>query len=288
MDTATVTAQIRRGIREPRALLTGPTGITQSITDAINLLGEMVSGAAPEYYIKRISKQSDGTMFRFALPTDNKEILDIRDLGGNAKSVSATATDSGEIKVTTSAVHGWSDDDMVTLHDVGGCTEANGTWKIDVSTTTAFTLKGSTYANAWTSGGKVFRERTIGEFTPITRTPSKYATGDQVDKYYLRAGYIMVDRLDFDNDIIIQYRYIPTTLATIPSELHYGIVAYGVIDQIKLPGSDAPDFKDLDKSLSKHTSLWELAQEQAKDWHPIAESINYGDVDATLRVKRYI
>lgn len=43
--------------------------------------------------------------------------------------------------------------DQVVVAGVGGTTEANGTWTITVNDGTHITLTGTTWANAWTSGG---------------------------------------------------------------------------------------------------------------------------------------
>ena len=71
-------------------------------------------------------------------------------------SVTGTATAGGLVKVTTGAAHGLSTGDVVYLAGVGGTTEANGAWPVTYVDATHFTLDGSTYAHAWTSGGTVY------------------------------------------------------------------------------------------------------------------------------------
>ena len=68
---------------------------------------------------------------------------------------------SGVIRVTTSTIHGLDTGNGITIAGVVGTTEANGDWTITVVDTTHFDLDGSTYANAYVSGGTVTNEITI-------------------------------------------------------------------------------------------------------------------------------
>jgi hypothetical protein len=72
-------------------------------------------------------------------------------------SVSGT-TNNTVVTITTSTAHNLGDNDIVTITGVVGTTEANGTWAVENRTATTFDLVGSTYANAYTSGGQVIRE----------------------------------------------------------------------------------------------------------------------------------
>lgn len=63
---------------------------------------------------------------------------------------------SGAIRVTL-AGHGYSTSDYVYLKEVGGTTEANGSWQITVIDANNFDLNGSTFTNTYTSGGKVVK-----------------------------------------------------------------------------------------------------------------------------------
>lgn len=65
------------------------------------------------------------------------------------------ATNATPIEITTSAAHGLSTGDRVTVASVGGNTAANGNWAITVTSTTKFTLDGSVGANDFTTGGTV-------------------------------------------------------------------------------------------------------------------------------------
>lgn len=62
---------------------------------------------------------------------------------------------SGLVRLTVSSSSGWATGDVKDVHDVTGTTEANGTWTITVVDGTHIDLQGSTYANAYVSGGYV-------------------------------------------------------------------------------------------------------------------------------------
>ena len=77
-------------------------------------------------------------------------------LAPGALSVAGTANNgSGLIRITVSSTAALVSGNDYTLSAVGGTTEANGTWEITVIDATHFDLVGSTFANAWTSGGVV-------------------------------------------------------------------------------------------------------------------------------------
>jgi hypothetical protein len=61
---------------------------------------------------------------------------------------------SGLIRVQTVANHGLNDGDRVTIRDVVGTTEANGTWFITKHDGDEFDLNDSTFSNAYVSGGE--------------------------------------------------------------------------------------------------------------------------------------
>src|SRR3990167_2438930 len=70
------------------------------------------------------------------------------------KVVSGAANNgSGLIRITTSAVHGYSTDDIIYHAEITGTVEANNIYKITVIDTTHYDLVGSTFTNAYVSGG---------------------------------------------------------------------------------------------------------------------------------------
>jgi hypothetical protein len=62
---------------------------------------------------------------------------------------------TGKVKLTVSSTSGWTTNDVKVVSGVVGTTEANGRWKITVVDSTHITLQGSTFANAYVSGGIV-------------------------------------------------------------------------------------------------------------------------------------
>jgi hypothetical protein len=65
-----------------------------------------------------------------------------------------------EVRIT-SATHGLSDGMRVTIKNVTGTTEANGTWVVKNSTTNTFDLDDSTFSNTYVSGGQWTRAATF-------------------------------------------------------------------------------------------------------------------------------
>jgi hypothetical protein len=75
---------------------------------------------------------------------------------GPALTVSGTANNgSGLIRITVSATAAIKSQQRVTITGVAGTTEANGNWEAIRISNTQFDLTGSTYTNAWVSGGTV-------------------------------------------------------------------------------------------------------------------------------------
>ena len=76
-----------------------------------------------------------------------------------SKTVTGAANNgSGLIRITTSATsHNLNTGDHVTISGIVGTTEANAGWTITVITANTFDLVGSTFTNAYISGGTVSR-----------------------------------------------------------------------------------------------------------------------------------
>lgn len=75
------------------------------------------------------------------------------------KTITATANVSGRIRITSNG-HGYGVGDYVHITGVVGTTEANGSWRIINVATNTFELEGSTYTNAYVSGGTIKRYST--------------------------------------------------------------------------------------------------------------------------------
>jgi hypothetical protein len=74
----------------------------------------------------------------------------------NATVAVSNAVDNGSglVRLTTAA-HGLTTGDKVFIKSVGGTVEANGLWAVTVIDATTIDLQGSTFTNAYTSGGTV-------------------------------------------------------------------------------------------------------------------------------------
>ena len=280
MDATEIERLIRRDIREPGLLRVGPNDIARVIADAVNLLGLKLVGANPTHFNTREPLSSLTNVF--PLPSGIHTFSGVKDMQVNAANVAGTADNGGLIQITTDAVHGWATGHIITHHDIGGTIEANGTFSITVIDTLNYTLDGSAFANAYTSGGKAFRE--TQDFTKITRRPIADSSGLAPEKYYTRGTNIVVDDPTFSNDIIIEYVKLPTTIAEIPERFHYGIVSFGVITLIIIPKFDTKDYPDRSQVNKNHKSLWGTCIESAEAFKTSTENNNLSD---EKRVKRY-
>jgi len=261
--------------------------LDRSLTKGINILGQLIGNACPEYFNTRLSLQSQrgstGRTHIFDLPDGLISLVRVRDLGGNAIVISSTADNgAGLIRVTCSAAHGLGDGDKVFVHSAN--TETNGNWEIDYDATTHGTTKFDLLGSTWSAdpgAGYLFKEQ---EFTIIHRTPLSEARAIYDYRYFLRGSTIVVDDPSFENDILIDYYAYPDAIDEIPARFHFGLVALGAVDLIELPSKDAPEFDDLMVSVQKNQNLWVTAQEMAKAFKPSAESRNLGQVK---RIQQY-
>lgn len=101
---------------------------------------------------------------------------------------------SGLIRITSTA-HGLSTGCSVTIASVTGTTEANGTWTVTKVTADTFDLQGSTFANAYVSGGTW--TKTLNGTFPLTSTASQgYADNTvAIIVYDLTARFPKCDRI---------------------------------------------------------------------------------------------
>jgi hypothetical protein len=155
---------------------------------------------------------------------------------------------------------------------------------------------GSVYANAWVSGGKVFKECEDTYKYPIDRIPSKFQNASDETHFYLKEDDIVIDDPGFENDLIIDYRYLPTALAEIPARMHFGICAYATIALIHVPAPQVQfdnggqrimiydtNYNTLKKNLEFCQGLWANAQEMAMDFRPVLGTNNISDQKTVKR-----
>lgn len=75
-----------------------------------------------------------------------------------AKAITGAANNGSGLIRITAAGHTFRTEDRVTITGVGGTTEANANnWRVTVITANTFDLVGSTFTNAYTSGGTAKR-----------------------------------------------------------------------------------------------------------------------------------
>lgn len=90
----------------------------------------------------------------YILEFTNGLIRVVRDGGLVTEILNITnATNQGGLIKITIVGHGWATGNRVTIAGVTGTTEANGTWDITKIDADTFTLDGSTFTNAYVSGG---------------------------------------------------------------------------------------------------------------------------------------
>lgn len=83
--------------------------------------------------------------------------ITLEGLGTVGQIAISNAADNGAglIRLTVGSSAGWTTGDIKDISEVTGTTEANGTWTITVINGTTIDLQGSTFANAYVSGGYV-------------------------------------------------------------------------------------------------------------------------------------
>ena len=114
----------------------------------------------------------------------------IRSTGATGGGVSAAVSGTGStVKLTTTNPHGLISGAVVTVAAVGGTTEANGTWIARVVDTTHIELLGTTFANAYTSGGTVTKVGAVMTSNSAS-TGAAYLTGTPNDDYYVQAQFL--------------------------------------------------------------------------------------------------
>lgn len=286
MIQSEIEAEVRRILTEPYARLIPSTTITALTLEGVFDLGYALVGAAPEYFVSRKSLQGkNGVGYIFEIPSDSHSIIKVWDMDDNALAVTAAADNgAGLVRLTLdTTAHGWETDDTVTVHDVVGTTEANGTWLITDIDDTHIDLQGSTYASAWTSGGYAFKE--TDEFELIRRQTSADVRTDDETRYSLREDDLIVDDLEFSNDLLVIYYSVPDALADIPTRFHFGLPSYVAMRLIRIPPQDNTNFETLRTAFSVAKGTWQRCYALAEAFAPIAESHN---ISESRKVRRWI
>ena len=256
MESADILKNIRRGIREPKPKTISDAEINKTILRAVSVLSLYIKERSPSFYAGRVSLTS--YTHAFAWPSDCTSILNVWDMDTNANDITGTA-DSGGIVSITSVDHGFSTGDVVLQHDIAGTTEANDTFQVTVVDDDTYTLDGSTYANAYVSGGKAFQE--IDTFYSIDRRIISDASLANDTKWYPREKNIIIDDPTFGNDLIIDYLQRPSAITDIPAEYHEGLVSWPVFTLIRLPKPESQNYYDFLSSKKHHQAVWQMVLE---------------------------
>ena len=282
MTDAELTTWIRRLVLEEQARLISAEAVAAAKTDAITLLAQLLVAASPDTFVKKVSLAPAHTNAPwYDFPSDNEQILQVWDYDGNAATISGAADNgSGLVRITHNGT--FADEAIVTIHDIVGTTEANGTWETDYVDSTHLDLVGSTLASAYTSGGKMFEEKEDTYKYPLERRPSTKRSAADENTYFYKGSQLVVDDPDFTNDLIVEYRYLPTALSELPSRLHMGVGAYSVLVLQNVPPTDHPSYGMVVKNRNLCDGLWMNAQKMASNFAPVG-----GDSNISKRKGKY-
>lgn len=148
-----------------------------------------------------------------------------------------------EIRIT-SAAHGLSNAQRVTIRDVGGTTEANNTWVIGDKTTNTFDLVDSDFTNTYTTGGE-WTLAAIFDFTYSIALPSDCLRVLRVNdnfsdpEWRVEAGRLLIN----DDEPELKYIYDVTDYTTMPVDFYECLAIYLAID-LCLPLNQSDQRKD--------------------------------------------
>jgi len=249
-----IKAQIKRSVSEPTSLPIYDTAIDEAVLNGVALLGLEIKQVAPSFFNKRKSLSSNTHVFPW--PVDCSSILNVRDLRANAKDITG-ATNASPIVVTSSS-HGYSDDDIIVVHDITGNTAANGTWRVVNKAINTLELYGSGGNADYVSGGKMFKESS--DFGWVTRKEPSEIGLDNSAEWYPRGRNIVIGKYDFEDDLLIEYVARPETSDDIPCEYHAGIIAYSVISLSNI--LPAETFRE--RVVAYHSNILELMLHQIR------------------------
>lgn len=141
--------QLIQGVARPSShlVLWSYKEVTQNVTYWTKII-------AYDYVLDRWTPISMNGEFLASLARPGLTLENL-DLIGSIAVSGAADNGSGLVRLTVGSTSGWTTGDQKTVASVGGTTEANGLWTITVVDGTHIDLQGSTFANAYTSGGYV-------------------------------------------------------------------------------------------------------------------------------------
>jgi len=248
---------IRNGIIEPQPKTVSNASISTWIADAVRALGLEIKGRDSRYFEKSALLSSYTNVF--ARPSDCQTILRVWDIRTRAKAITG-ATNASPI-VITAVGHGLSTDDIVFIAGVLGNTAANGTWKITVVSDDSFSLTGSAGLGEgydYTSGGLVAKWPGSGDdqHIPLAQIPPSHSSLDDDSRWFVRSKQIVVDDIGFENDLLLEHTYSPSSIDDIPEEYHAGLVAWPVMNLIRIPKPEDSNYEDVLKQRQYYAAEW--------------------------------
>jgi hypothetical protein len=169
--------------------------------------------------------------------------------------------------------HGFSDGAIIYQHDISGTTEANGVFQITYVDENSYSLNGTTYANAYVSGGYAYqRPESPQEIKRIIMADTNIVNDL---RWYPRGSKIIVADEQFTNDILIDYEKAPDSISDIPAEYHEGLVALAVIKLIKIPVAEDPSYQDMMASKSLHETIFNMMRDSISSSLKISSEPQY-------------
>lgn len=256
MNQSEITALVRTGIREPQPKYVSDADITAMTLEGVTALGLEIKECDPSFFRKRAILSSN--TFEFTLPSDCQSVEKVSDTLTSA--IAITGATNADPVVITAASHGLSDDDIVFISSVGGNTNANGTFKIDNSDDDTFELVDVSGNAAYTSGGYVLK--VSRSFRDIKRKNSMHVSHSDRYGWFPADEKIVVDYLDFTNDLLIYYLAFPSAITDIPAPYHMGLVSFCVINLIRIPSQDDKKYVDFAGSAQYHRTFYDLIVSQ--------------------------
>jgi hypothetical protein len=256
MNQATITASVRRGIREPGVRTVTNADIEAMTLRGVTALGLEIKECEPSFFRKRAILQSNH--YEFDFPSNCLTVEQVWDTRTNADAVEGAST-ATPIVIDATA-HTFEDDSPVFIYGVGGITEANGLWNVANEATDDFELEGSVGVGTYTSGGLILAMKS--EFRLMTPINPKHANLQNRLSYSISNEKIVIDYKDFSNDLLIYFMGSPDAIADIPAEYHEGLVSFCVLQLLRIPAQNAKDYGDKTNSYNFHRGIYDLVVRQ--------------------------
>lgn len=155
------------GLYDERRVLTAPAGGTIAILNtSATTYGPFAIGA---YHVAQATGEGYSNTASLSIPQST-----------TVASVSNVTSSGGLVRITTSSAHGLSTDDVIAIAGVVGITPLSGTtaWVITVTSSTQFTLNGSTFAGSYVSGGTVYTPTLAGFTADVSGSTSSAAPNE--------------------------------------------------------------------------------------------------------------